>query len=244
MITLDTPLIKMENIHKWFGNVYALKGIDFTVNKEEVVGLVGDNGAGKSTLIKIISGILQPDRGKIFINGEKVKFNSSRDAINQGIETLYQERAIIKNLSIMRNMFLGREITNSLGLLKMNKMNAEVNKALEKIGLNLRTPSGLANNLSGGQSQGVAIARSLYFKTKILIMDEPTNSMSVKESRKILNKLIDLKFEGISSIFITHKVCDVYEVSDRIVVLRNGEKIAEFDKNDTSNKEVTKLLSD
>jgi len=240
---MNTPIIEMSNIHKWFANAHVLKGVNFSVKKNEIVGLVGDNGAGKSTLIKIISGYLKPDEGKYFINGEQVQFNCTRDAIKKGIETLYQEKTIIKDLNIVRNFFIGREITNKLGLLQMEKMVSITKKSLEKIDLNLKSYKDLAYNLSGGQSQGVAIARSLYFNTKILVMDEPTNNMSIKESHKVLNKLIDLKSDGISTIFITHKVSDVYKISDRIVVLRNGNKLAEFNKKDTTIDKITELLT-
>lgn len=241
---MKTPLIKMENIHKWFGNVKALEDVDFIVNEEEIVGLVGDNGAGKSTLAKILAGIYSPNKGKIFIKGEKVKLNSSRDAIKRGIETLYQETAVINNLNIMRNLFLGREITNSFGLLKKQQMAKETEKALNMINIGYMPPHIFVNNLSGGQRQGVSIARALYFKMRILILDEPTNNISVKESSKILDTVVKVKAEGISSIFITHKIYDVYKICDRIVVLRHGKVLANFMKEDTSIDEITKLLSE
>jgi simple sugar transport system ATP-binding protein len=239
--------VKMVNIHKWFGGVYALKGVDFSVRPNETVGLIGDNGAGKSTLIKILSGVHPPDEGKIYLEGEEVRFSSPKDAIRMGIETIYQDTAVVNQMSIMRNVFMGREpIKHRLGpirLLDIKKMAKESTKALAGVDLRLRSPATPVEDLSGGERQGVAIARAMYFKTKILILDEPTNNLSVKESQKVLQFVQGLKSQGISSVFITHNLYHVYPVADRLVVMNRGKKIGDFKRKETSIEELTKLMT-
>jgi len=239
--------VKMINIHKGFGGVYALKGVDFLVGPNETVGLIGDNGAGKSTLIKILSGVYPPDEGKIYLEGKEVRFSSPKDAIRLGIETIYQDTAVVNQLSIMRNIFIGREPTKHyLGLIRLldiGRMAKESMKALAGVDLRLRSPAVPVEDLSGGERQGVAIARAMYFKTKILILDEPTNNLSVKESQKVLQFVEGLKNEGISSVFITHNLYHVYPVADRLVVMNRGKKIGDFKRKETSIEELTKLMT-
>ncbi|HDD39660.1 MAG TPA: sugar ABC transporter ATP-binding protein [Nitrososphaeria archaeon] len=236
-------LVRMVNIHKWFGKVYALKGVDFTVNKAEVVGLVGDNGAGKSTLIKILSGVYKPDRGEIYFEGRRVSFASPADARRLGIETVYQDQALAPDLSILRNIFMGRELTTSFGFLDLRKMMIESRKALETLGLHVRSPTETVGILSGGERQGVAIARALYFKAKLVILDEPTAALSIKETQKVLDFVKRLKEEGISVIFITHNLYHVYEVADRFVVLFRGTKVADVPKSQTSIDMLSELIT-
>ncbi|MDK2896877.1 MAG: simple sugar transport system ATP-binding protein [Candidatus Atribacteria bacterium] len=242
----DRYLVEMKNIHKWFSGVCALRGVDFAVGYGEIVGLVGDNGAGKSTLIKILSGFYPPDEGKIFFEGKEKHFSSPREVRKLGIETIYQEAAMVPKMSIMRNIFMGRELTRlkvgSVGYLDVPRMEEESMKALEGVDLRLRSPHALVDELSGGQRQGVAIARAMYFKSKLVILDEPTNNLSVKESQKVLEFIQELKKQGISSIFISHNLYHVYPVADRIVVLSHGEKIGDFRKEETSIEEITKLM--
>jgi len=241
----QTALLEMIGIEKWYGRVRAVHGIDVKVGRDEVIGLVGDNGAGKSTLIKVLSGVYPPDKGKIIWESREVHLGSPRDAMQLGIETIYQEPALIDKVSIMRNIFMGREPTSPVGPLKwlaVRTMAKESVRALEGVALALRSPQAIVEQLSGGQRQGVAIARAMYFKTKLMILDEPTNNLSVKESHKILNFVADLKAQGISSIFITHNLQHVYPVADRIVVLSHGSKIGDFDKTDTSVEELTTLI--
>lgn len=240
------PLAEMDNIHKWYGNVHALKGVDFEVGYEEVVGLIGDNGAGKSTLIKVLCGVECEYEGDLYFEGEKVNFNSPKQAMKMGIETIHQDTALVNTMDVKRNVFLGREPTKRLGfleLLDLEKMAAEAKDALHKIGLGLRSSSTQVQNLSGGQRQGVAIARALYFDTKLLIMDEPTNHLSVKESRKVLRFIEELKQRGVSVIFITHNIHTVYPVADRVVILRIGKKIGDFQKEETSVEKLVELIS-
>ena len=238
-------MVEMRNIHKWFGRVCALRGVDFRVGYSEVVGLVGDNGAGKSTLIKVLSGVFPPDEGEIVLEGRVVRFSSPRDAMEAGIETIHQETALVDTMDVRRNIFLGRELTYHLGpieLLDLKRMAEESARALREVGLELRSAAASVRELSGGQRQGVAIARAMYFKTRLLILDEPTNNLSVKESNKVLQYIRDLKRQGISSIFITHNLHHVYPAADRLVVLKHGEKIADVDREDTSIEELTHLM--
>jgi simple sugar transport system ATP-binding protein len=241
----ETALLEMVGIEKWYGRVRAVTGIDMKVGHDEVIGLVGDNGAGKSTLIKVLSGVYPPDAGKIFWEGKEVRLGSPRDAMELGIETIYQEPALIDKVSIMRNIFMGRERTRPVGpirWLSVSAMAKESVRALDGVGLELRSPQAIVEQLSGGQRQGVAIARAMYFKTKLMILDEPTNNLSVKESHKILKFVRDLKAQGIASIFITHNLQHVYPVADRIVVLSRGSKIGDYRRADTSVDELTELI--
>lgn len=240
------PLVKLVNIHKWFGRVSALEGVDLSADYNEIVGLVGDNGAGKSTLIKILSGVYSPDKGEIRWEGKKINFSSPKNAIKLGIETIHQEAALVDKMNIMRNIFIGREPVirfGPMGWLNMKKMASESMRALEGVALYLRSPQALVEELSGGQRQGVAIARAMYFKTKLLVLDEPTNNLSVKESKRILRSVTELKEQGISSIFITHNLYHVYPIADRIVVLSHGKKVGEFKKEETSIDDLTELIT-
>ena len=240
------PLVKLVNIHKWFGRVCALEGVDLSVDYNEIVGLLGDNGAGKSTLIKILSGVYSPDKGEIRWEGKKINFSSPKDAIKLGIETIHQEAALVDKMNIMRNIFIGREPVirfGPMGWLNMKKMASESMRALEGVALYLRSPQALVEELSGGQRQGVAIARAMYFKTKLLVLDEPTNNLSVKESKRILRSVTELKEQGISSIFITHNLYHVYPIADRIVVLSHGKKVGEFKKEETSIDDLTEMIT-
>ena len=240
------PLVKFVNIHKWFGRICALEGVDLSVDYNEVVGLVGDNGAGKSTLIKILSGIYSPDKGEIRWEGKKINISSPKDAIKLGIETIHQEAALVNKMNIMRNIFIGREPVigfGPMGWLNIKKMARESMKALGGVALYLRSPEALVEELSGGQRQGVAIARAMYFKTKLLVLDEPTNNLSVKESKRILRFVTELKGQGISSVFITHNLYHVYPTADKIVVLSHGKKVGEFKKEETSIDNLTELIS-
>lgn len=235
-------LVKMVNIGKWFGKVHALEGVDFEVRCSEVVGLVGDNGAGKSTLIKVLSGYHLADKGEIYFEGKKVNITSSLRARKLGIETVYQEQALAPNLSISRNIFMGREPVRSLGFMDKKSMDRGSMETLESIGLHLRSPDALISMLSGGERQGVAIARALHFKAKLVILDEPTIALSVREAQQVLEFIKQLKREGISVIFITHNLYHVFPSADRFVVLTRGEKTADLQKEDTSIDDLFELI--
>lgn len=238
----EKSLARMVNIEKSFGKVQALKGVDFEVRPSEVVGLVGDNGAGKSTLIKVLSGYHLADKGEIYFEEKKVSITSSLDARKLGIETVYQEQALAPNMSISRNIFMGREPAKSLGFMDKKSMDRRSMEALEGIGLRLRSPDTLIAMLSGGERQGVAIARVLHFKAKLVILDEPTIALSVKEAQQVLEFIKQLKKEGISVVFITHNLYHVFPSADRFVVLTRGEKIADVEKKDTSIDDLAELI--
>ena len=243
---MSESIIKCERLNKWYGNIQALKDVSIDIKKGEAVGLVGDNGAGKSTFIKILSGVHQADSGNIYFDGNLVKINDAKDSMKLGIETIYQDSALAPTLSIARNLFVGREPLTfkigSLGLLDREKMAKESLEAIKRVELDLRSGDELVENLSGGERQGVVIARALYFRTKVLIMDEPTNHLSVKETEKVLRWIEKLKAEGTTCIFITHNLHHVYPVSDRLIVFARGEKIADVQKKNTSIEDLTRMI--
>ena len=235
-------LLQMTNIHKSFGRVRALRGVDFEIQHGEVVGLCGDNGAGKSTLIKVISGYYQADEGQILWEGEEVNIKSPNESRSLGIETVYQDQALAPQLSIARNIFMGREPTTMLGLMDRKFMAEKSLEALHSLGLKISSPNTLVATLSGGQRQGVAIARVIHFKAKLVIMDEPTIALAVKEVREVLEFVRHLKSEGVSVIFITHTLPHVFDVADRIVIMAHGTKIADIPTSDTDVDELSDII--
>jgi simple sugar transport system ATP-binding protein len=235
-------LVRMLDIHKYFGKVCALRAVDFEVEHGEIVGLVGDNGAGKSTLIKILSGFYTADRGETYFEGKKVKINTPKDAKALGIETVYQEQALAPHVSISRNVFMGREITKPFGILDRKQMHTESMKTIEKLGLRIKDPEAIVEALSGGQRQGVAIARVLYFKAKLVILDEPTIALSVKESQQVMDFMLQLRDEGISVIFITHNLYHAFQIAERFIVLSRGERLTDVKRKDTSIDHLSHLI--
>jgi simple sugar transport system ATP-binding protein len=235
-------LVRMLDIHKYFGKVCALRAVDFEVEHGEIVGLVGDNGAGKSTLIKILSGFYTADRGETYFEGKKVKINTPKDAKALGIETVYQEQALAPHVSISRNVFMGREITKPFGILDRKRMHTESMKTIEKLGLRIKDSEAIVEALSGGQRQGVAIARVLYFKAKLVILDEPTIALSVKESQQVMDFMLQLRDEGISVIFITHNLYHAFQIAERFIVLSRGERLTDVKRKDTSIDHLSHLI--
>jgi len=223
--------VYMEGVSKYFGKVIALDDVYFSIKPREIVGLVGDNGAGKSTLIKILSGLYSPAKGVIYFEGKKVNFSSPRDAINVGIETTHQDLALVDDLEIHRNIFMGRELNRLLGgfipCLDKQRMIREAEKALENIGIQGDRVSveDTVRNLSGGEKQAVAIGRAAYFKAKLVIMDEPTAAMSLKETKKILELMIRLKETGSAVIFISHNIHHVFSIADRLTIRVVGKRL-------------------
>lgn len=245
MVTINEPtetLLKLGGVVKNFGRVQALRGVDLEIRPGEIVGLCGDNGAGKSTLIKVISGYHAADQGQMYWEGKPIRMTSPHDARRLGIETVYQEQALAPHLSVARNIFMGREPTSALGLMDQKKMADDSMAALASLGLKLRSPDTLVATLSGGQRQGVAIARVIHFKAKLVILDEPTIALAVKEVREVLQFVRHLKAEGVAVIFITHTLHQVFDVTDRIVVMAHGGKIADIKTKDTDVDALSEII--
>jgi len=233
-----TPVIELKNVSKTFGEVQSLRDIDLQINPGEIVGLLGDNGAGKSTLIKTIMGFHAPDPGgEIFFKGEPVKDWNVHKARAIGIETVYQERALCDQQSIWRNMFMGRERRGKFGLLDVAGMRTEAARLMsEHMGFTSDAvhPENTVMTMSGGEKQGVAIARALYFEAEVVILDEPTMGLSLSETKKTLNFIRSIKEAGKSAVFIDHNIFHVYPVVDRIIILDRGMIAASLVKDDIS----------
>jgi simple sugar transport system ATP-binding protein len=223
--------LELRNVSKSFGEVRALENINFQLGRNEIVGLLGDNGAGKSTLIKIMTGYHQPTSGEIYFNGQKVDHLTVPKARQLGVETVYQERALAELQTLWRNIFLGRELKNKWGLLDVYQMKQETYRLMnQSMGFTSSAvnPNSRVGSFSGGERQGVAIVRALYFDAEIIILDEPTMGLSLKETAKLVNFVRDIKKAGKSAIFIDHNVVHVYNVADRIVVVDRGRVAGEF----------------
>ncbi|MCR6636510.1 ATP-binding cassette domain-containing protein [Devosia sp.] len=234
-------LLELHNINKTFGPLKALNDLSFQVGHSEVVGLLGDNGAGKSTTVNMISGIHQPSSGYISVDGQRQTFANRRDSAEAGIETIYQNTALVDCLSISRNIFLGRELTDRFGFLNLKKMREIAMQVLESAVhiSGIDSPDKLVGDLSGGQKQAVAIARAVFFKRRVLLLDEPTSALSVRETEALLNQVLKLKAEGVSSVLVTHNLYHAYQVCDRFVIMSHGTKVFDVAKADTTIEELT-----
>ena len=229
--------LELRNVSKSFGEVQALENINFQLGQNEVVGLLGDNGAGKSTLIKIMTGYHQPTSGEIFFNSQKVDHLTVPVARKLGVETVYQERALAELQSLWRNIFLGRELRNRWGLLDVDRMKQETYRLMnQSMGFTSSAvnPNSRVGTFSGGEKQGVAIVRALYFDAEIIILDEPTMGLSLKETAKLTKFVTDIKKAGKSAIFIDHNILHVYNVADRVVVVDRGRIAGQFMTKDIS----------
>ncbi len=223
--------LELRHVSKYFGEVQALEDINFKLGRNEIVGLLGDNGAGKSTLIKIITGYHRPTSGEIYFNGKKVDNLTVPKARALGVETVYQERALAELQTLWRNIFLGRELTNSLGFLDIQRMKDETHRLMtESMGFTSHavSPESRVGKYSGGEKQGVAIVRALFFEADIIVLDEPTMGLSLKETAKLSNFVKGIKQAGKSAIFIDHNIFHVYNVADRVVVIDRGRVAGEF----------------
>lgn len=221
-----TPLLKMSGICKRFGGVEVLKNVNLEIGSNEIVGLVGDNGAGKSTLIKIITGVHAPTSGDIFFKGKKISMHSVKESRELGIETVYQERALADLQSLWRNMFVGKEICHPLGFLNVRKQKEEAHNLIrEHFGYTSKaiTVDTEVEHLSGGEKQGVAIGRALYFKADLIILDEPTVALSLSETQKVQDFIVDIKRRGHSAIYISHSIYQLYPVCERFIILDRGQ---------------------
>lgn len=229
--------LELRNVSKSFGEVHALENVNFQLGQNEVVGLLGDNGAGKSTLIKIITGYHQPTSGEIYFNGQEIDHLTVPKARQLGVETVYQERALAELQTLWRNIFLGRELKNRWGLLDVDQMKQETYRLMnQSMGFTSSAvnPNSRVGNFSGGEKQGVAIVRALYFEAEIIILDEPTMGLSLKETAKLTKFVLDIKQAGKSAIFIDHNIFHVYNVADRVVVVDRGQIAGQFMTKDIS----------
>ncbi len=233
----ERPLVEMRAISKSFGAVQALQNVDLVLDYDEVLGLIGDNAAGKSTLMKILSGAYIADEGEILLEGEKVHITKPEDSRNLGIEMVYQDFALAGNIDVSGNVFLGREISlkglgRLLNMLNRRKMDQESERLLDRLNIDVESVRLKVENLSGGQRQSVAIGRSTAFNAKVIIMDEPTASLSVAVVGRVLELIKQLKEHGVSIIMISHRLEDILEVSDRVMVLRQGRRVGDMKNED------------
>lgn len=241
------PLLRVQNLVKRFGGLTAVNHVSLDVFPGEIVGLVGDNGAGKSTLIKMISGVYHPNAGDIYFDGKLVRINNPSQARGIGIETIYQDLALAGNLPMSANIFLGREhkrryLGGLIRILDERFMLAESQKLLKELDVHIPSVRTEIDNLSGGQRQAIAIVRALYWNARLLIMDEPTNNLGVAQQNQVIALIRRLKDQGVPIIVISHTMRDIFAVSDRIVVLHRGRKVADKRKENTSSEEIVQYI--
>lgn len=238
-------VLRLEGVAKNFGAIEALKGVSLTIGKGEVIGLMGDNGAGKSTLVKIIAGNFRPSSGRIFLKDHEVAFHGPLDARKHGIEIVYQDLALCDNLTAAANVFLGRELTRRIGPVRINDyaaMNIRAAELFHELKSETR-PKDLVRQMSGGQRQAVAIARTRLSNADIVLMDEPTAAISVRQVAEVLNLIRLLRDQGVAVVLISHRMPDVFGVADRVAVLRRGSVVADKRVSHTSPEEVTGLIT-
>ena len=238
------PLFEARGVSKAYGHVNALIEVDFEVRPNEVVGLLGDNGAGKSTLIKILSGVVSPDQGTFFRGGAPVDIGTRRKSEAAGIQTIYQDIALVRSMSIMRNIFAGREPLGPLGFMRMREMRETAMDILDKYVriAGITSPDLPVEDLSGGQAQAVAIARAVHFKRDILLLDEPTSALSIRETEKVLGIMRELAESGVSCVFVTHNLYHAFRVCDRFAIMAHGQNVQSTAKSETSLNELTDII--
>ncbi len=240
-------ILRLKSVGRNFGAVKALEDISFTVDRGEVVALCGDNGAGKSTLIKIISGADQLTCGEILLNSKPVNFSSPADALGKGIATTYQDLALARDMKIYENIFMGAELTTKsllpgLRVLDKKRMKRQALAYLERLNASIGDPDAPVNTLSGGQRQAVAISRALRWQAELVIMDEPTAALGVKETRGVLDLILQLKNQGVTVLLISHNMEDIIRVADRAVILKGGKKVGECDCGATLPRELGHMI--
>ncbi len=237
------PILRMRGIGKSFGAVRALNNVDFEVYPGEVVGLVGDNGAGKSTLIKTIAGVGPADEGDIYVEGQAVKITSPQVATHLGIETVYQDLALCDNLNVVSNLFLGREERTSFGMLKEIDMERRSLEVLRTLDVKLPSVRAIVSTLSGGQRQSIAVAKTILRNAKVILLDEPTAALGVAQTRQVLNLIRRLREQGLAVVVISHNLADVFEVVDRVIVLRLGRRVGTFEVKNTTPEQVVSAIT-
>ena len=244
--TSDVPLLEVQSVSKYFGSVIALKDISLKVCASEEMCLLGDNGAGKSTLIKILSGVHRPSDGHYMVEGKEARFNSPRDALNAGIATVFQDLAMIPLMGISRNFFLGSEPTKGWGPFRrfdVNYANRVTREELARMGIQIRDTGQPVGTLSGGERQSVAIARAVYFGAKVLILDEPTAALGVKEAGIVLRYIAQARARGLGVIFITHNPHHAYPIGDHFTLLNRGRSLGTFAKSEITREELTSMMA-
>jgi D-xylose transport system ATP-binding protein len=238
------PLLELHGISKRFGAVQALSEVDFEVYPGEVVALVGDNGAGKSTLIKVMAGIYIPDSGEIWFEGKHVPVHGPRDSAALGIATVYQDLALSDNLDVVANLYLGREeLSTPLPLLSEERMEQRAREVLKSLDVKIPNPRNPVAALSGGQRQSVAVARSVMWKAKVVMLDEPTAALGVQQTKQVLELVLRLRHQGLGVIVISHNLANVFEVADRIIVLRLGRRVGTFVRAESSEQAVVSAIT-
>ncbi|MCT1426569.1 ATP-binding cassette domain-containing protein [Corynebacterium sanguinis] len=236
-------IIQLQDVTKSYGAFDALRGVNLEIDQGEVLCVLGDNGAGKSTLIKILSGLHQPTSGQMLLDGTPTTFSSPRDAINHGIATVYQNLAIVDSLSVWRNFFLGNEISGMLGTLKQDEMRARCDDALREMGINIPDVDVEAGNLSGGQRQVLAIARAIHFGARVVILDEPTAALGVKQSGVVLRFVAAARDRGVAVVLVTHNPHHAYLVGDRFTILKLGRQELNAERADITLEELTAQMA-
>jgi simple sugar transport system ATP-binding protein len=239
-------LLEARGISKYYGNVVALNEVSAHVDAGEVTCILGDNGAGKSSFIKLLSGSHQPDGGQLFVDGEEVQFSSPRDARALGIATVYQDLAMVPLMSIWRNFFLGAEPLKRFGPLTFFDVataKAIVRRELHEMGIDIRDPDQPVGTLSGGERKSVAIARAVHFGARVLILDEPTSALGVKQAGVVLKYILQARDRGVAVIFITHNPHHAYPVGDRFVILNRGQSLGSFEKRQIDRDELVRLMA-
>jgi simple sugar transport system ATP-binding protein len=234
-------LVELRNVSKRYGRTTVLDDVSFEIGNAEIVGLLGDNGAGKSTLVKIMSGVVSFDSGTYLWDGADIGHPTRDQTEAKGLETIFQDSALVDKLTISRNIFMGREVTNRLGFMKMREMNRIAEEILDSVVTieGIRSPKQLVGSLSGGQKQAVAIARAVHFQRSLLILDEPTSALAVRATEALLAYLEELKGRGVSSVLVTHNLHHAFKVCDRHIVMNHGRKILDIRREDTTVEQLT-----
>ncbi len=246
MITTKAPAIILKNITKYYGGMRALNSVDFKITPGEVTCILGDNGAGKSTLIKIISGLHQADEGTMEVDGNEVRFNSPREALDAGIATVYQDLAVVDLMETWRNFFLGSELRKNIPLLRpldVKRMREIAKEELDRFGIHLANVNQIVGTLSGGQRQCVSITRAVYFGAKVLILDEPTAALGVKQSSVVLNYVAKARKAGLAVVFITHNPHHAYLIGDHFVILKLGKVNLDARRADITSEQLIKEMA-
>lgn len=246
----DQPILEVQGVSKKFGAVQALEGVDFEVYSGEVVGLVGDNGAGKSTLVKVVSGVHRPDAGQIFFQGRPVSINSPRDSTDLGIETVYQDLALCDNLDVVANLFVGREsakvtIPGLKGLYWLDEtaMERKALDLLERLNIPIPSVRKVIATMSGGQRQSVAVTRSVMENCSLVMLDEPTAALGVEQTERVMKLIQNLKSRNLGVVVISHNMQDIFDITDRIIVLRLGKRVATFETQSTRHEQVVSAIT-